>query len=260
MSENFVIVNIEGHVGVITLNRPEKHNAMNDEAQEQFQCAITSVATDDNVRCLLLRGEGKSFCAGRDVSVLGHRANGESDFDFIQNAQKIQLAILNCPKPVVAAVKGAAIGGGFEFALAADFRIIGKAAKLSLPEIKFGLLPDLGGMQLLANIIGRSRAKYLAMTGATISGEQAFEWGIADWLVDDNEVDTKAMKIAGELAAAPPQAASFAKALVDQASSENIRRGIEQELNAQSILFMTEDYAEARKAISEKRAPKYKGK
>src|SRR5690606_14720763 len=122
MSEQFVTRHVEGHVGVVTLNRPEKHNAVNDEMQEQIGEQIAASIDDSAVRAILLRGEGKSSCAGRDVSMLGHRAGNVSDFNFVRHAQSTRMQTIDCPKPIIAAVRGAAIGGGFELALSADMR------------------------------------------------------------------------------------------------------------------------------------------
>lgn len=260
MSEAPVVTRVESHIGVVSINRPEKHNAMDDSAQAALLEAMQRMAEDPDVRVIVLRGEGKSFCAGRDTTVLGHRERDESDYDFVRRAQTIQYRIMECPKPIIAAMKGAAIGGGFEFALAADMRVVGRSAKMSLPEIVYGLLPDMGGTQTLMTMIGRARTKYYVMTGNRISGEEAYEMGIADWLVEDEEVDAKALAIAGEIAARPPQNVKMAKALVDQFWIDGIKRGLNQELTSITTLFKSEDYAEARAALKEKREPKFKGK
>lgn len=260
MSAMPIVTRVEGHIGVVSINRPEKHNAMDDPAQAALLGAIQQMADDPDVRVIVLRGEGRSFCAGRDTSVLGHRERDESDYDFVRRAQQIQHALMDCHKPIIAAVKGAAIGGGLEFALASDMRVVGESAKMSLPEINYGLLPDMGGTQTLMSMIGRARTKYYIMTGNQISGEEAYELGIADWLVDDDDVDDKAMSIAAEIAARPPQNVKMAKALVDQFWIDGIKRGLHQELTSITTLFKSEDYAEARAALKEKRKPRFRGK
>ena len=260
MSDSSVLTNIEGHVGIISLNRPEKHNAMDDDAQAALLAALQAMVADTRVRAIVLRGEGKSFCAGRDTSVLGVRQQDESDYVFVRNAQQIQHFMLDCPKPIVAAVKGAAIGGGFEFSLVSDMRVVGHSAKMSLPEINYGLLPDMGGTQTLMSMIGRALTKYYVMTGKSISGEEAKDLGIADWLVDDDQVDQYALAIAQDIASNPPQNVMMAKALVDQFWKEGIKRGMNQELTSITTLFKSADYAEARSAIKEKRTPVFSGK
>jgi enoyl-CoA hydratase/carnithine racemase len=261
MNEKLVLLGIDDNVATISLNRPSRHNAMTDEAQAALLCAIQSVSADNRVRSVLLRGEGKSLCAGRDTSILGRRQDGDSDYIFVRRAQQIQHAIFDCPKPIVASIKGAAIGGGFEFALACDMRVVSRDAKMSLPEITYGLLPDMGGTQTLTSIIGRSKSKYYVMSGDSISGVDAHDWGIADWLAEDgDDADSQAYAIAQKIAKAPPQNLMMAKSLVDQFWVDGIRRGLSQELTSITTLFKTADYLEARNALKEKRAPKFTGK
>lgn len=251
---------VEGYVGVITLNRPDKHNAMNDEMQDALPGILQACTDDPEVRAILIRAAGKSFCAGRDTTLLGHRARNESDFEFVRRAQDFRLQTIDCRKPIIAAVRGAAIGGGFELALSADMRIFSKTAKMSLPEIVYGILPDTGGTQFLTALIGPSLTKYLVMTGEQMMAERAFELGICDWLVEDDELDAKALEIAHKVAAGPPQALAMAKQLVDNAWGNTYRSGLRQELLAISTLFRSDDYAEARAALREKRKPSYSGR
>lgn len=257
---DLVLRRLEDGVGVVSLNRPERHNAINDEMSPAIHEAMDWAIESPDVRCILLRGEGKSFCSGRDTTVLGHRARDESDYLFVRRAQDGRLRNLDAPKPIVAAMKGGAIGGGFEMALGADMRIASTDVKMRLPEIHFGILPDTGGTQLLTQLIGPSKAKYYTMTGDVIDGEQALAWGIVDWLVEPDELDDKALEIAKKIAAGPPLAVAMAKQLVDQFHGEQIRSGVRAELLAQTTLFKSEDYQEARAALREKREPKYKGK
>lgn len=259
MSETVLYERIEG-VGVLTLNRPDRHNALDDVASARLHRLFDEVLGDDAVRAILLRGAGKSFCSGRDTSVLGHRARDESDYDFVRRHQQFRLKLLDCPKPVVAALKGGVIGGGCEMALAADIRIASSELKMALPEINYGLLPDTGGTQLMTNLVGPSRAKYLIMSGAPIDAETALAWGAVDFVVAPDELDERASAIARTLAAKPPIALAMAKTLIDQGMAGAVRNGIAQELIAQTALFKTEDYSEARAALREGRPPAYRGK
>jgi enoyl-CoA hydratase len=249
-----------GRVAILTLNRPDRHNAMNDEMSAAFHHALDVALDDDNTGVLLLRGEGKSFCSGRDVSVLGHRARDESDFHFVRRHQDARLKLLDSPKPIVAALKGAVIGGGCEMALAADLRIASNDLQMRLPEINYGILPDTGGTQLLTALIGPSRTKYMVMSGEAISAQVASQWGAVDFVVEPAELDVFALKLAQALAEKPPIALAMAKQLVDQVHGPAIRSGIRQELLAQTALFKTDDYVEARTSQKEKRKPKYRGK
>lgn len=255
-----VLYEVRAGVGIITFNRPEVHNAMDDEAGARYAEVLDEALADDGVRAVLLQGAGKSFCSGRDTTVLGHRARDESDYHFVLRHQKGRLKILDSTKPFIAAVKGAAIGGGCEMALCCDMRISSTDLKLGLPEINYGLLPDTGGTQYLANLIGPSRAKYLVMTGERIDAATALEWGAVDFVVPPEELDARALDLATKVAAKPPLALAMAKTMVDQGMAGAVRSGIAQELMAQSYLFKTEDYQEARAAVREKRKPVYKGK
>lgn len=259
MTDKVLYEVIDG-VGVITLNRPEVHNAMDDDAAHLYKVALDTALEDDAVRAVLLRGAGKSFCSGRDTTMLGHRAKDESDYHFVLRHQQKRLAVLDSPKPFIAALKGAVIGGGCETALACDIRVSDTTLKMALPEIHYGILPDTGGTQLMTALIGPSRTKYMVMTGERIDAQTALDWGAVDFVVAPEELDAKALEIAKKIAAKPPIALAMAKTMIDQGTAGAVRSGIAQELLAQTALFKTEDYAEARVALREKRKPVYKGK
>ena len=173
MSEPWVLSELDDGLRILTLNRPDRHNAMNDEMSDAFQQALFAALDECESVAILLRANGKSFCSGRDTSVLGHRARDESDFHFVRRAQESRLRMMDSTKPIVAAVRGGAIGGGCELALAADVRVADTTLKLALPEINYGLLPDTGGTQMLTSLIGPSRAKYMILSGDAIGAEQA---------------------------------------------------------------------------------------
>lgn len=255
-----ILTRTEDGVRVISYNRPERHNAIDDAMGHAFRVAFDDAVADQSVRAILLRGEGKSFCSGRDVSVLGHRERDESDFEFVRRAQDGRLAMQDCPKPIVAALKGGVIGGGCEGALCADIRVSDDTLKMALPEINYGLLPDTGGTQLLAALIGPSRAKYLVLTGDRIDARTAYEWGAVDFVVAPEDLDGFALDLAKKLAGKPPIALAMGKQMIDQMHGGAIRNGTRQELLAQTALFLTEDYKEARAAHREGRKPVYKGR
>ena len=251
---------LEEGVAVISLNRPEKHNALDNESGASLGEAMHQALDSAEVRCILLRGEGPSFCSGRDTTQLGQREPGDGDFAFVRRAQDRRLAQLDSPKPFVAAVRGACIGGGFELVLACDLRFAAPDAFFFLPEIDFGILPDTGGTQLLTALIGPSRTKYLVMTGERIDAQRALEWGVVDFVVEPEDLDARALEVASKIAAGPPLAIAMAKQLVDQAWADSVRSGIRQELLAQTVLFGSEDYQEARAARREGRGPSYTGR
>lgn len=259
MSEE-VLSALEGRLRIITLNRPEVHNAMNDAMSELFRELLFAALEETESSAILLRANGKSFCSGRDTTMLGHRARDESDYHFVRRAQEGRLRMQDATKPIIAAVKGGAIGGGCELALAADIRVADTTVKMALPEINYGLLPDTGGTQMLSALIGPSRTKYLVLSGDRIDAQTALEWGAVDFVVAPEELDEKALSIARSIASKPPLNLAMGKDMVNLMHGPTIRTGTRAELMAQSYIFKTEDYAEARAALREKRPPVFKGK
>jgi enoyl-CoA hydratase/carnithine racemase len=251
---------LEDGVGVITFNRPEKRNAMSDAMVEQWRAAISWVTNDRDVRAVLLRAEGPSFCAGRDITQLGDRVNGESDWSFVRRHQDDALARLRLDKPFVAAVNGSAVGGGLEIALSADIRIAADDAVLSFPEVQFGLIPDTGGTALATMMIGPSRTKIMVMTGRPVDAMTALDWGLVDQVVPRAQLDKAAMDLATELAAGPPLALAMAKHSIDQIWESVLLSGLRTELIAQSALFRSDDRAEAAASRREERPPRWTGR
>ncbi|MGH3556069.1 MAG: enoyl-CoA hydratase/isomerase family protein [Mycobacterium sp.] len=229
-------------VGVVSFNRPHRHNAVTDALFDETCGVLRDYLGNHAVRCVLIRGEGPSFCSGRDKAELGQRANGEDDFTFVREHQRIRLEVLESTKTVVAAVQGAALGGGFEIALSADMRIIAEDAMFGLPEVSLGLVPDTGGTQLLPTLVGPARAKYLVLSGARIDARTAYAWGLAEEVVPVEQLHTRAMALCRQLAAQPKLAASMGKMLVNQASAGDIRNGLGQELLAQTALFGSREH------------------
>ena len=255
-----ILSEIDGALRIITLNRPDRHNAMDDDMSALFQTLIGEALEETASNAILIRANGKSFCSGRDTNVLGQRARDESDFHFVRRHQEGRLRMQESTKPIIAGLKGGAIGGGCELALAADMRISDTTLKMALPEILYGVLPDTGGTQMMTALIGPSRTKYMVMSGQKIDAATALEWGAIDFLVAPEELDVRALELARDIAAKPPINLAMAKEMINLMHGATIRTGTRAELYAQSYLFKTEDYQEARAAIREKRAPQYKGK
>ena len=246
-------------VARISYNRPDKHNALTDEMSRAFREAVAWATSDSKVRCILLRGEGASFSSGRDTSQLGSRPEGQADEEYIRIAQEGKRPLLDCSKPVVAALKGYCLGGAFETALLADLRIGSTDLQVSLPEVQLGLVPDTGGTQLLTDLVGPARAKLMIFTGRRIGAAEALAWGIVDQLVAVDEIDETAMSLAIEIAAAPPLAAAHAKHLVDARRAATLGATLRGELSAQVELFGSADHTEARAARRERRPPRFTG-
>lgn len=254
-----ILLHIEDGVGVITFNRPDRHNGMDDAMAQAFGDAVDAALADDDVRSILLRGAGRSFCAGRDTKALGVRPAGVSDFAHVSRSQARKLRLMDSAKPTVAAIRGHAIGGGFELALLCDIRVASVTARMSLPEIDHGIITDGGGSVITASLIGASRAKYMLMTGEAIDAARACKWGLVDFVVEDDALDTHALDIARRIAQRPPIHLAMAKQLVDGLLGDQIRRGIREELVAITALYKTDDRQESKAARAERRTPKFKG-
>ncbi|SHN39883.1 enoyl-CoA hydratase/isomerase family protein [Cryptosporangium aurantiacum] len=237
-----VELTVEGGVGVISLNRPHRHNAVDDELHKELLRIWAAVQADPDVRVVVLRGNGPSFCSGRDTAQLGERVAGESDLSFIRRHQRTRIDQLDSPKPVIAAVRGAVLGGGLEMALAADIRIAASDVAMGFPEIRYGLMTDTGGSGLATALAGPSRAKLMLMTGRRIDAGQALAWGLVDQVVAPAELDDVSFSLAIEIAGHSTAALTMLKATVDGVWHGQLHTALRAELLAQVALFGSEDY------------------
>jgi enoyl-CoA hydratase/carnithine racemase len=258
-----VKVERDGHVAVVSLNRPEKLNACSPAVFTGLRDAGLEVQADDEVRAVLLRGEGRAFCAGLDTASLQAFGSGGVPSD---NGDRETVPAVDgftiwhtMNKPVVAAVQGYALGAGFQLALAADIRFASPDAVMSVFEITYGLVPDLGGTQLLPRLVGPARAKELIWTALRFSGEQAEEWGIVNHVVPLASLEETARAFAHDLASRPPLPISFAKELVHASGRISLEEGHQRELMAQMKCLQSADMREAVAAAFEKREGSYTG-
>ncbi|MCW2621060.1 MAG: 3-hydroxybutyryl-CoA dehydratase / 3-hydroxyacyl-CoA dehydrogenase [Frankiales bacterium] len=248
-----VLLSVADGVATVSLNRPHRHNAVDDEMHHRFDEVWAEAAADPDSRVILLRGEGPSFCSGRDMAQLGERPGGESDLAFMRRHQASRIAQLDCPKPVIAAVRGHVLGGGLEIALAADIRIGASDLRMAFPEIRYGLMTDTGGLPMSTLLIGPARAKWLLMTGAPVTAERALAWGLVDDVVAPEDLDATAQALAREIAEKPADALAMIKSTVDSVFAGAVRGAMATELIAQAALFGSDDYR-ARKAARAGRA------
>lgn len=243
---SYMKTDVKDGVGILSFNRPEVHNAMDDAAIVEIHDALAWARANKDIRVVVLRGEGKSFHTGRDVRVMGVRKPGVSHYDFMKEGQRNIGVLLDMGKPTIAAMKGGTVGGGAELALGCDIRVTSSELKFSLPEVKFGLAVDQGGSALLASLIGPAKTKWLLMSGDTIGAQTAMDWGLADFMVAPEELDAKVMEMAVRIAQNPHRAVLVAKELVDELWADGVRAAIRRELVAQLALFGSEEFAELR--------------
>jgi enoyl-CoA hydratase len=247
------------HILLVTLNRPEAMNALNTQmGKDKLDLWTRLTAEPGDVRCVVLTGAGdRAFCAGGDLK----ERNGMTDSAW--NAQheifeRAYLALLELPLPVIAAVNGAAFGGGLEMALSCDFIYAAKSARMALPETKLALIPGVGGTQTLARAAGERRAKELVLTGAPFDAQQGFEWGVVNKVCED--VVEESLGAAEKIAANGPLAVRQAKKAIHYGLQMDLATGIRFAIEAYNQLVGTQDRMEGVRAFNEKRKPRFQGK
>jgi enoyl-CoA hydratase/carnithine racemase len=255
-----VRVTHDGPVAIVSLNRPERHNAFTDEMDGAFFDALDALAMRDDVRSVVWRGEGKSFSSGRDTKELGIRTKGESDLEYIEAGHRRTRILWEMPVPIVVALKGWVIGGSFERALLCDLRIAADDARMTLPEITHGVIPDSGGTARLFQIAGHGLAADLALTGRVLTAPEALAHGVVSRVVPVEELDAAALQLAHEIATRSPLAVKFNREVLRNLAVPPVERSMHEEKLAQTAIFASEDYAELKAARAEDREPKFRGR
>jgi enoyl-CoA hydratase len=242
---------------VFRLNRPQVRNALNLEVRARLADEVTRHAADSAIRCLIITGSDTVFAAGADISQMVEAGPVEI---MARNLQKYWRTIMDCPKPVIAAIEGFALGGGLELALCADIIVAGEGARLGLPEVKIGILPGGGGTQKLARLVGRQRAMLLLMTGKMFSAAEAHAMGVISEMAPTGQALARAIEIATEIAALPPIAVMQIKEIVNAGLNAPLETALMLERKALLLQFATRDQKEGMRAFLEKRKPTFEGK
>lgn len=261
MSDEKILYEVQERIAIITLNRPDRLNALDAESFRLLADLGRRAGADPEVRAVLVRGSGRSFCSGLDISLFGEQADekGVPQVD-IRSLQEAFTVYEDCPKPTIAAVHGHCLGGGLQLAIACDLRIAATGAAFSAAEIRWGIIPDLGGTQRLPRLIGLGRAKDMVLTGRDISTEEAGHWGLINSVCEPDVLEKESMTFARWLAAGPPLAMEAAKRLTASALDRPVAAGLDREAEAQRTLLASEDFREAVTAGFEKRPPSYRGR
>jgi len=257
--KNILYEKSEG-IATITINRPEKLNAMDQETIQEILSALDDAEKDENIRVVVITGAGdRAFSAGADISGMKGRTPLDSRKSS-QLGQQPMNRVEDLEKPVIAAINGYALGGGLELAMACDLRIASENARLGQPEINIGLVPGWGGTQRLPRFVGKALAKEMIFTGRMIDAKTAEQHGLVNKVVPADQLKSAVQELATELLNKPPVAIKVAKQLINNSTETNLRIGLTHESEAFGILGSTEDFKEGTTAFLEKRKPKFKGK
>lgn len=258
MSET-VLVTQEGRIATITVNRPEKRNAMDIPTRQALRAAFEDAEADDSVRVVVLRGAGEgSFVAGGDIEWFSQFDHMDALEYMSKYSQGLYTEIAEFPKPTIAAVDGYALGGGTEIAVACDLRVATPAARFGVPEVNIGIFPSGGGTQRLASVVGFGIAKELVLTGRIIDADEARDIGLVNHVYPAERFDDEVDALAEELAAKAPVGVRLAKASMNR--SLDLDAGLDFERVAGAFVFATDDQKEGAEAFLEDRDPEFTGK
>lgn len=263
MSYETIQLERRGAVALLTLNRPQFLNALTTQVADEFQTAVQEIG-EGGARAVVLTGAGRAFCAGGDLREMQRMATQEGKVEaFFDEPLRLLneciLLIRRTPLPFIAAVNGAASGGGCNLALACDLVIAGEGARFNQAFIKIGLIPDCGGSFILPRLVGWKRAAALMMTGEVVSAASALEMGMISAVVPDEELLARALAMAEQLAQAPTAAIGRIKELLEASATSNYQAQLELERKAQIQSGLTKDFKEGVAAFIEKRPPKFVG-
>jgi enoyl-CoA hydratase/carnithine racemase len=255
---------IDGSVAMLTLNRPDKLNALTFDAYADLRDLLAELPHHEGVKVLVIRGEGRGFCAGGDVNeIIGELIRMDADrlMAFTKMTGDVIRAMRECPLPVIVGVQGIAAGAGAVIALAADFRVVGRSGRFAFLFTKVGLSGgDMGAAYLLPRVIGLGRATQLLMLGDTIDAETADRFGLVSELVDDDALDERIAVLAERLATGPTLGLAQTKALLSRELDMSLSAALELDAMTQALLMTTQDHAEFHAAFNAGRPPAWKGK
>ena len=258
MYENIKFEVNEG-IGTVTINRPKAMNALNMDVLAELFDVFTKIECDDEVKAVIVTGEGKAFVAGADIAQM-HQLDPIGGRKMMMMGHKVMNLIENIEKPVIAAVNGFALGGGCELAMACDFRIASSKAKFGQPEVGLGITPGFGGTQRLSKLVGKGMAKMLILTADTINAEEALRIGLVEKVVEPEELMPACEAIAAKIASKAPIAVGMAKTCINKGYHLDLFSGSALEAEAFGGCFGTEDQKEGMKAFLEKRPAEFKNR
>src|SRR4051794_17160091 len=249
----------DGSVAVITNDNVEKHNAFDDDMDQQLFAALGELKERPDVRAVIWRGEGKSFSSGRDVSALGGEQVELTHHELMSRGHRGILQLFDIEAPFLVAMHGWSIGASFQRALLCDIRVAAEGARFMLPEVTHGVIPDTGGVGRLFQICGHGVASDMVLTGRPMSAEEAYGHGVVSRVVAPDELDSTAMEMATKIAAAPAVTVKMARRVLGHLAEPEVRTSMAEELVAQTFINRSDDMAELRAARAEEREPRFTG-
>ena len=258
MYENIKYEVKEGR-GLVTMSRPKAMNALNEDVLEELLQVFTAIEKDENVKAVILTGEGKAFVAGADIAQMSG-LNALQGRNMMILGHKVMNLIESIEKPVIAAVNGFALGGGCELSMACDIRIASEKAKFGQPEVGLGIIPGFGGTQRLARLVGKGMAKYLIMTAEIIPASEAYRIGLVEKIVAPEELMETAETVARTIMSKAPIAVGTAKSAINNGYDMDMKSASKFEIETFTAAFGSDDKAEGMKAFLEKRPPEFKNK
>lgn len=260
MTDSPLLIADHGAICLITINRPEKLNALNIATLDALHAAFDAAAADDAIRAVVLTGAGpKAFVAGADIAEMAELTPVQGR-DFSLRGQRMMRRVEKMPKPVVAMINGFALGGGLELAMCCHLRIAADTAKVGQPEINLGLVPGFGGTQRLLRLAGRAAVLELCLTGTPIDAARAQQLGIVNRVVAAAELETETMELAGQLATAAPLALRGILDCVNVGAECGIEEALEYESAQFGLVFSTDDRREGTRAFLERRKPEFRNR
>ncbi|MGL5616461.1 MAG: short-chain-enoyl-CoA hydratase [Sarcina sp.] len=255
-----ILVEKNGHIAIVTLNRPKALNALNSETLQDLDKVVDYLKEEDDIFAVILTGAGgKSFVAGADISEMKD-LNEEQGREFGILGNNVFRKLENLSKPVIAAIPGFALGGGCELAMACDIRIASEKAKFAQPEVGLGITPGFGGTQRLPRLVGEGRAKELIYTGAIIKADEALRIGLVNKVVEHDSLMEETMKMANLISGNAPIAISLCKDAINRGMQVDIDKAVEIEAEDFGKCFLTEDQKEGMSAFVERREKNFKNK
>ena len=254
-----ILVETNDKIAFLTINRPDKLNALNSTVHREGVEALDELAKDETVRVVIIRGAGeKSFIAGADISEFADATAAEQRSTML--ARSLFTVLESFPKPVIAMINGFCLGGGNELAMACDLRICSDKSRFAQPEINLGIMCGGGGTQRLTRLIGESRAMQLILTGDMIDAPTALQFGLVNTVHSADELEAKTIEFANKIAEKAPIALRYSKEAVKLAARSNLDEGLRREIDLFALCFATEDKKEGVAAFLEKRKAEFKGR